>query len=236
MGGISASVTFTVEVCSFLSSPPMVYILPAGQIFRSGSVANFSVIFNRGFRDSNDFPQYWWRIVVNDRNVTDDVNRQAGIIYHRGMATCTPAGGSEIQIPIPFALLDDGENDLKVEMLLIDGTTFTATQRIEVVHPPSNTIPLLPPPRIPDSPMLTCVLQKMAGFSAVYHAEGGDGSFSWNAVGGDPQIGSGDHFSTIFRAPGDYTVTLSSKDGAMKKDCQMVSVRGLPPSPPVSIP
>jgi uncharacterized repeat protein (TIGR01451 family) len=69
---------------------------------------------------------------------------------------------------------------------------------------------------------LTCSPQSQVGAIGDvlnFTAEGGNGTFSWSAVGGNPSAGSNQNFSTSYSTAGSKTVTVSS--GSQIKTCNV---------------
>lgn len=86
-----------------------------------------------------------------------------------------------------------------------------------------------------DPPPLTCApttqsVQTSAG--ATLRADGGTGTYAWNATGGTPASGSASTFSTAYGTAGTKTVALAS--GAQTATCQVL-VTAVPPPPPAPV-
>ncbi len=67
----------------------------------------------------------------------------------------------------------------------------------------------------PEVPVVSCapgIQNVLVGSKAVFVASGGDSNFSWQAVGGNPALGSGYIFETIYSAPGEREVKVTSNN------------------------
>lgn len=220
VGGNSDTVSFSVEFCDAGQVQPYgMYLAPNyGATFfnnmetSAGTADIYAVLENL----SDPSMVQSWRVVLNNRNVTSQLAASPAR-FTRLYEIVTPtggfAGGVTIHIPIPFIMMESGNNDVEVEVDMANGSKLFAY----------NTYPLRPVddvirdfvftlPQVPVGPV-SCQLNSqtaVVGGNTSFVANGGDGTFTWAAPGGNPSVGTGRYFNTVFSKAGPQNVFVAS--------------------------
>lgn len=242
VGGSSDTVTFQVDFCDASALSASFYLADAeffGNIATSAGTKDVYVVMN-GLVDRSTLKA--WRVVVNNQNRTKDlatVFNSTPVHFATMYEVSTPAsnyaGGTVLVIPIPVGMLQQGNNQVEVEIRFQNGSKGFSSRNYPL-RPVDETIRdfIFPVPPVPEETLVCQFSQQVytAGQWASFNAAGGDGTFFWIAEEGQPSSGSGRNFGTTFAQPGVKRVTVYSNSRSAVCTLTVLAAPPQPPAPP----
>lgn len=196
----------------------------------TNSTTDISVVMEGGAMDPSRIRG--WRVIVDNQNATAAVNAlpSGGIGEIFAVEPTQTSGGYPsgivIRIPYPTRFLTPGPHDFQVEVELVNGSRLFASAQYDVrqLMETGQRFPQL----LPETPLSCKARQEVVpvGEYADLGAIGGDGAYTWQAIGGEPVRGTGQYFGTKFGQSGIYNIAVAS--GKQQAICTVKVVTALP--------